>query len=94
MKVVLSQAAGRDVQRLATFLESSDRASALRAVNLTKTAATTLSEFADRGPRISPSGIRWLVAPFGSAVYLIDYSIDADREIITILRVRHSRERR
>lgn len=94
MKVVFSQAAGRDVERMVAFLEHLDRSSALRAIDVIRSGAATLGRFADRGVRIESSDIRRFAIPFGSAAYLLDYRVDRERGTVVILRVRHSREAR
>ena len=94
MKVVVSQVARADVERVVDFLRLESRASALRAAEVIADAFVGLRTLFDRGVVLNRRGDRRLTVSFGRAAYLIDYRVDRDGETVTILRIRHSREAR
>jgi plasmid stabilization system protein ParE len=91
--VEISEPAQEDILRLANFLAFVSPDLPRRARSLLETAIESLGEMPERGRR-SPSrpNFRELVAPFGSAAYLIQYRVDPERVIV--FRIQHSREDR
>lgn len=94
MKLVVSQAALADLQRLRDFLIETNPDAAARAVSAIAVAIDSLDLFPDRGRPSPTAGLRELVVPFGQSAYLIRYAHDLAHDECIILRVWHARESR
>ena len=88
--VRLSPAAGRDLDRLAAFLEIDSPAAAARALTVLEEGLESLRDMASRGRPGSREGYRELVVPFGAAAYIIRYRVTANT--VDVAQIRHSRE--
>lgn len=89
--VRLSDAANRDLARLAAFLQPDSPAAAVRARAALEIALNSLAKFPDRG-REGRGGLRELKAAFGRDGYVIRYSVGP--HIVLVTRIFHARERR
>jgi len=94
LKLRILRAAEQDLDRLELFLAKEDLRASVEALRRIRSAAEDLLRFPERAPRIHGRASRRLTVSFGRAAYVIDYRVDAVRETVTILRVRHSREER
>lgn len=94
MKLIVSQEALADVERLRIFLAEKSSEAAQRAAAVLIAAIETLHTFPDRGRPCGPSGLRELIVPFGRSAYVIRYAHFTQRDEVVVLRVWHGRESR
>ncbi len=94
MKIAISRHAYADLERLREFLETRNRAAALKAVATIASAIDSLADFPDQGRRVALSEDRELTIPFGRNAYVVRYSRSLPDELIVIRRVWHGRENR
>jgi toxin ParE1/3/4 len=90
-RVEISEPARNDIRYLRLWLSARAPGAAKRATETIMTAAQSLADFPERG-RPTLEGIRERIVPFGSAGYILQYLVDADRVVIS--RVFHTLERR
>ena len=91
VRLVISPAAARDLDRLEAWLLDKDPTAAIRAGEVLRAALQTLTEFPLRS-RLVRGEIRELNAPFGRSVYVIRHRVRGEQVIVT--RIFHGRERR
>ena len=91
-EVRLSEAARRDLDRLADFLAGKSARSAMRASVAMSEAVLSLGQFPERGRPGRRPGWRERVVRFGAAAYIIQYRVDENT--VFVARIFHSRERR
>ncbi|GLK56005.1 plasmid stabilization system protein ParE [Methylopila capsulata] len=94
METELSARAIVDLDRLRGFLAEKNPAAASRAVQAIVDSFGLISAFPQSGARFTGSGYRRRAVRFGSAACVIDYEVAEQDAVVTILRIRHSRERR
>lgn len=94
MRIVVSQAAQADLQRLHKFLSGPDPDAARRAIASIVSAIDSLDPFPERGRPSPLAGIRELLVPFGASAYVVRYAHESARDELVILRVWHNRESR
>ena len=93
-RVIVSQAALRDLTRLEAWLAERSPEAAGRIGPLLDAALASLADHPERGRQGPRAALRELVVPFGGAAYLVQYRIEASAGMVVVARVRHSRERR
>ena len=94
MKLIVSEAALADLERLHVFLADKNPRAASRAVTALVAAVETLNHFPERG---RPAGVpytRELVVPFGRSNYVIRYLHRTGADELVIFRIWHGREAR
>ena len=94
MRLVLSQAAAADIERLRAFLHDKNPDAAERAVDTLINAVETLTTLPSRGRLSGIPGVRELIVPFGQVPYIVRYSHVVSEDAVVILRVWHGRESR
>lgn len=94
MRIVLSDDAVADLDRLKLFLEEHDAQAAERAVRSLVNAINSLIVFPERGRMSALEGVRELVVPFGQSAYIVCYSVRREDQRISIVRIWHGRELR
>ncbi|MDG1418097.1 MAG: type II toxin-antitoxin system RelE/ParE family toxin [Maricaulis sp.] len=94
MRLILSDPALADLERLRRFLTDKNPEASRRAAAVIMQAFETLKEFPKRGTPSRRSGLRELVIPFGQAAYIVRYALDEAMSELIILRVWHGREER
>jgi plasmid stabilization system protein ParE len=94
MKLIVSQAAITDLERLREFLADKNPAAAQQAVVAMVAAAESLQTFPERGRPSGVGNIRELIVPFGRSGYVLRYAYSAAAEKAVILRIWHGREAR
>lgn len=90
-RVVYSEAAIEDLERIVEFLLEASARSALAAMRQIRTAVGVLAAHPKIGRRVRGQ-LRELVISHGAAGYLALYRFDPSRDVVRILRVRHQRE--
>jgi toxin ParE1/3/4 len=94
VKLVVSQTARADLERLRAFLSDKNPHAAGRAVAALTTAMLSLDAFRERGRPSGVPGRRELVVPFGRSAYVMRYQYLPDANQVIILRIWHGREAR
>jgi len=94
MKLIVSQAAAADVERLHDFLADKNPAAARQAVAALVAAVESLQSFPERGRPSGVRNIRELIVPFDRSGYVLRYAYSAAADEAVILRVWHGREAR
>ena len=94
MKLIVSQAAITDLERLREFLADKNPAAAQQAVVAMVAAAESLQTFPERGRPSGVGNIRELIVPFGRSGYVLRYAYSAAADEAVILRIWHGREAR
>lgn len=94
MKIVVSEVALADLDRLQAFLADKNDKAAKRAKGKLIDAIDSLSTFPERGRPLADGSFRELMVPFGKSSYVIRYVYRAALETVTITRVWHGLERR
>jgi plasmid stabilization system protein ParE len=94
MKLIVSQAAAADLERLHRFLRDRSPAAARQAVAALVDAVESLDTFPERGRPTGTSNIRELIVPFGRSGYVLRYAYSAAADETVILRIWHGREAR
>jgi plasmid stabilization system protein ParE len=94
MKLVVSQAAIADLERLREFLSDKNPAAARQATAALVAAAESLHTFPERGRPSGADSIRELIVPFGRSNYVLRYAYSAAIDEAVILRIWHGREAR
>jgi toxin ParE1/3/4 len=92
MKLIVSQAAAADLERLHEYLADKNPAAARQAVAALVAAAESLHSFPARGRPSSVRNIRELIVPFGRSGYVLRYAYSAVADEAVILRIWHGRE--
>lgn len=90
-RVVYSEAAIEDLERIVEFLLEASARSALAAMRQIRTAVEVLAAHPKIGRRVRGQ-LRELVISHGATGYLALYRFDPSRDVVRILRVRHQRE--
>lgn len=93
MKVRFLRRAYDDIDRLHAFLQPKNSDAARRAVQLIFDSALSLRGAPNKG-RPLRAQFRELIVPFGKGAYVIRYRVYEDAQIIRVVRIWHSRERR
>jgi plasmid stabilization system protein ParE len=94
MKLIVSEAAVADLERLHAFLANRNPAAAHRAIAALITAIQSLDMFPERGRPSGTPNVRELIVPFGRSAYVLRYSYSAMENEIVIIRIWHGREAR
>ncbi len=94
MRLIVSQAAAADLERLHTFLEDKSASASQQIADVLDAAIQSLEIFPARGRPSGIPGVRELVVPFGASAYVLRYAHLTQRDTIVILRVWHGREAR
>jgi toxin ParE1/3/4 len=94
VKLVVSQEALADIERLRAFLDENEVVAAQHAIAALQRAVRSLEVFPGRGRPSGIPGVRELIVPFGRSAYLVRYLHDRERETVVIVRVWHGREAR
>lgn len=90
-KVIYSDEALADLERIIEFLLESSPAAAAAALSQIRSAVTILEAHPRVGRRIDAHR-RELVITYGAAGYLALYRHDVPLDVVRVLRVRHQRE--
>lgn len=90
-RVVYSEAAIEDLERIVEFLLEASAGSALAAMRQIRTAVEVLAAHPRIGRRVRGQ-LRELVISHGATGHLALYRFDPSRDVVRILRVRHQRE--
>ena len=90
-KVIYSDEALVDLERIIEFLLESSPAAAAAALSQIRSAVTILEAHPRVGRRIDAHR-RELVITYGAAGYLALYRHDVPRDVVRVLRLRHQRE--
>ena len=90
-KVIYSDEALADLERIIEFLLESSPAAAAAALSQIRSAVTILEAHPRVGRRIDAHR-RELVITYGAAGYLALYRHDVPQDVVRVLRVRHQRE--
>lgn len=92
MKIVITDDAVADLDRLQQFLAEKDTDASERAKSTLIDAIDSLMIFPERGrPSVIP-GLRELIVPFGQSGYVVQYSYRALANAVYVFRIRHGRE--
>jgi len=94
VKLVVSQAALQDIERLRVFVADKNQAAAQDIVTVLSHAIQSPDTNPDRGRPSSLPGARELIVPFGRSSYILRYVHDATRQEVVIRRIWHGREAR
>lgn len=94
MKVIVSDEASVDLDRLQAFLFEKDARAARRAIAAIVSAIDSLEIFPERGRPSAAKGSRDLTIRFGKSAYIVRYVYRASRRTVMIVRVWHGREDR
>jgi len=94
MRLVVSEAALADLERLHAFLADKSPRAAGRAVSALVAAVESLRHFSERGRPASARGARELIVPFGQSNYVVRYAFRSEADEIVIFRAWHGREQR
>jgi plasmid stabilization system protein ParE len=94
MKLIVSQAAQRDLTRLHAFLANKSPTAAGRAIAALIAAMQSLDMFPERGRPLGTPNVRELIVPFGRSGYVMRYAYSASKDEVVIIRVWHGREAR
>ncbi|MFL5040676.1 MAG: type II toxin-antitoxin system RelE/ParE family toxin [Xanthobacteraceae bacterium] len=94
MKLIISQRAAADLERLHAFLLDKDPTVARRATGALAKAIQSLNSLPDRGRPSGIPGARELIVPFGRSAYVLRYAHREQAGEIIILRIWHGREAR
>ena len=90
-RVVISQAASKDVDRLEAWLVDKNPNAAARVGEVLRRAINSLENWPERGRRMR-SKTRELDAKLGGGVYVVRFQVHRDQVVVT--RIFHGRERR
>ena len=90
-KVIYSDEALADLERIIEFLLESSPAAAAAALSQIRSAVTILEAHPRVGRRIDAHR-RELVITYGAAGYLALYRHDVPQDVVRVLRLRHQRE--
>ncbi len=93
MKVRFLGQAYDDLDRLHAFLHPRNAEAARRAIELIYDSALSLRGTPNKG-RPLRAQLRELIVPFGKGAYVIRYRVYEEEQIIRVVRIWHSRERR
>jgi len=94
VKLILSDTALADLERLRLFLIEQNPAASQRAAMVIIEAFETLKRFPKRGTPSRRRGLREFIIPFGQSAYIVRYSVMEEAGELVILRVWHGREKR
>jgi plasmid stabilization system protein ParE len=94
VKLIVSDTATADVERLRLFLRDKDPTAARRVGVALNNAIQSLTIFPERGRPSGIPGTRDLIVPFGRSAYILRYAYSSQRDEIVILRMWHGRESR
>jgi plasmid stabilization system protein ParE len=94
VKLIVSDVALADLERLRRFLAGKSANAEQRAVSDLIRAIDSLTLLPDRGRPVGAAGLRELHVPFGQSGYIVRFSHDAARAEIVVVRVWHDRELR
>ena len=94
MKLVISDDATADLERLRLFLADKNPAATQRAIAGLVEAINSLTAFPDRGRESGVPGLRDLIVPFGRSAYVVRFEHDPQRQEVVIVRIWHGREAR
>lgn len=94
MRLIISQRAAADLERLHAFLLHKNPTVARRATDVLADAIQSLNTVPDRGRPSGIAGARELIVPFGRSAYVLRYVHWEQAGEIIILRVWHGREAR
>jgi len=92
--ILLSRDAVQDVERVRSFLDTTNPDAARRALELIWTTIERLRDFPSLGTPTEDSDIRQLVIRFGASGYIVRYAILPDTGDVLITRIWHGREAR
>jgi len=90
-KLIYSERAFVDVERLADFLLETEPALAAETIDLIEEAVTILKRHPLMG-RLVESDLRELIISRGRTGYVALYSYEAEQDVVLILAIRHQRE--
>ena len=90
-RLIYSEQAFDDLERLVDFLLESDPAAAAETVDLIEEAVTVLRRHPHIG-RPAEAGLRELVISRGRSGYLALYSYEAAEDVVLVLAIRHQHE--
>jgi len=94
LNVVVSPEAAADLERLRSFLESTNPSASATAAVAIDEAVRSLAAFPERGRPSGMAETRELIVPFGRSAYILRYAYLAETETLVILRIWHSPEER
>jgi plasmid stabilization system protein ParE len=94
VRLIISQRAAADLERLHAFLLHKNPTVARRATDVLADAIQSLNTVPDRGRPSGIAGARELIVPFGRSAYVLRYVHWEQAGEIIILRVWHGREAR
>jgi plasmid stabilization system protein ParE len=92
MKLIVSQAALADLERLRAFLADKSPGAADRAVACLIAAIESLDHFPERGRQVSVPNTRELIVPFGRSNYVVRYAYRTEADEVVVIRIWHGRE--
>jgi len=90
----LSQDAADDVVRVREFLSAKNPDAAKRALAEIFAALQKVHVFPGLGKATEDPEIRQIIVPFGSAGYIVRYTVRPDSDNVLVLRIWHGREAR
>jgi toxin ParE1/3/4 len=94
MKLIVSETALADLERLHAFLADKSPRAASRAVSALVAAVESLNHVPERGRPAGLPHTRELIVPFGRSNYVIRYLNRTGPDELVIFRIWHSREAR
>jgi toxin ParE1/3/4 len=92
--ILFSSEAATDVERVREFLGANNPEAAKRALRTIFAALERVEEFPDLGRPTEDADIRQIVIPFGTAGYIVRYTILPESSDVLVLRLWHGREMR
>jgi plasmid stabilization system protein ParE len=92
--ILLSSEAISDIERIRDFLHPKNPHAAVSALRAIWAALARLENFPELGRPTKDPGIRQITIRFGSAAYVVRYTIRAETGAVLVTRIWHSREDR
>jgi toxin ParE1/3/4 len=83
-----------DLARVREFLDANNPEAAKRALRVIFAAIERVEQFPDLGRPTSDADVRQIVIPFGTACYVVRYTIVMGTAEVLVLRLWHGREAR
>lgn len=90
-RIIISETALDDAQRLFDFLNASNPDAAARAGNALVTHISRLEQFPESMPRLHGQ-FRILTVPFGKRGYSVAYVYQEERDTVVVLGIKHQSE--
>ena len=91
-QLIISEAARNDLVRLRAFVAEHNQQAAQRAAEILSKAIELIQTHPMVGSSTNDKQIRRLVVPFGANAYITHYTYQEERQLLIVLRIKHSKE--